>query len=252
MYMLSDYRNFFNSLELLLFVVGPEGKIIYCNDTACIRLGYSRDELLGMPVINIHPPDQRLFAGIIINQMLEGTAEFCPIPIQTKEGELIQVETRVSMGQWDGEEVLFGVTKDVTDLKLSNDKFITIFRFNPVAIAITGVEDGKIYEVNDAWVQLTGYTTEEAIGNTVYGLQLYRSNAEREALISELETMGFLNNYHITMKMKDGKIVVGQFSASPIIINGIDCWITAMIDVTDQAKLEAAIIAFKETVQHRL
>jgi PAS domain S-box-containing protein len=246
--MSNDFINFFNSLELLLFVLSPEGEIIYCNDTACNRLGYSRDELIGMPVTDIHPPEQRMFAGMLIKDMLAGTIEVCPIPVQTKEGKLIQVETRVSLGQWKGKKALFGVTKDVTELALSNDKFTTIFRFNPIALAITQVEDGKIIEVNDAWCELTGYTIEEAIGNTVYNLHLYRSDEERELLIHELETTGVLDSYHIIMEMKGGRQVVGQFSAASIIINNTDCWITAMVDVTDQIRLEEAITAFRDTV----
>jgi PAS domain S-box-containing protein len=201
-----------------------------------------------MPVVDIHPPEQRLFVGMLIEDMLAGTIEVCPIPVQTKDGKLIQVETRVSLGEWNGEEALFGVTKDVTDLTLSNDKFTTIFRFNPIALAITGVADGKILEVNDAWVELTGYSAEEAIGKTVYDLQLYRSAEERELLINELETTGQLNNYSIIMQMKDGKQVVGQFSAASIIIDGVDCWITAMVDITDQVRLEDAITTFRNTV----
>lgn len=244
----NDYQNFFNSLELLLFVISPGGEIIFCNDTACNRLGYTRGELIGMPVVNIHPPEQRMFAGMLIEDMLEGTVNVCPIPVETKDGRLIQVETKVSLGKWEGKKALFGVTKDVTDLRLSNDKFTTIFRFNPIALAITGVKDGKIYEVNDAWLKLTGYSKEEAIGNTIYDLHLYRSDIERELLIHELETTGQLNNYHIIMEMKDGRQVVGQFSAASIIIEDTDCWITAMVDITDQTKLEDAITAFRDTV----
>jgi len=201
-----------------------------------------------MPVIDIHPPEQRMFASMLVQDMIEGNADVCPIPIQRRDGKLIQVETRVYMGIWQGKKVLFGVTKDVTDLALSNEKFTTIFQFNPIAVAITGVSDGKIIEVNDAWIELTGYTAEESIGKTVYDLQLYRSNEERELLINELETTGFLNNYPIVMQVKDGKTIVGHFSAASIIVNNTDCWITAMVDVTDQVRLEEAISAFRDTV----
>ena len=246
--MLNDYQNFFDSLELLLFVINLEGDIIHCNATACDRLGYTKGELIGMPVVNIHPPEQRMFAGMLVEDMLKGDAEVCPIPIQTKEGKLIDVETRVSLGSWQGKDALFGVTKDVTDLTLSNNKFTTIFQFCPIAIAITKVSDGMIYEVNDAWVKLTGHTREESIGNTIYDLQLYRSNEERDLLIHELENTGLLSNYSIIMKVKDGSRIVGQFSAASIIINGVNCWITAMVDITDQVKLEDAINEFRNTV----
>lgn len=362
--MLSDFKNFFNSLELLLFVLDESGNIIYCNDTVCDRLGYSRDELLGMPVADIHPPDQRLLAAMLVADMLEGNAEVCPIPVQTKDGSQFPVETRVVKGTWDGKPALFGVTKDVSDIrkvdekfqtiyhavpdmiaeldldykivsinqamatklgitceeaigltcydvihgtdgpptfcpnvkllqdeqthaaevneprldgeylvtvspiydiqgnltgsvhvahditliKYAERKFSTIFQFSPIAIAITSVKDGTILEVNQAWVDLVGYTVEESVGKTVYELQLYRSNEEREALIHELRTTGFLNNYPIVMKVKDGKIIVGQFSAASIVINDVDCWITAMVDVTDQIRLEEAITAFRDTI----
>lgn len=250
--MLNDYINFFNALELLLFVIDTNGIIIFCNNTACNRLGYSKEELIGMPVINIHPSEQRMFAQLLIQDMLNGTIDACPIPVQCKDGKLIQVETRVSVGVWQGQEALFGVTKDITLLKLSNEKFITIFRFCPIPIAITGVEDGKIYDVNDAWCKFTGFTTEEAVGNTIYDLQLYKSKEDREALLSKLEKDGMLDNYHVVMQVKGGKLVIGQFSASPITINGKDCWITAMVDRTSQAKLEEAILIFKNTVQGNL
>jgi len=243
-----DYQNFFNTLELLLFVLDIDGNILYCNDTACDRLGYSRDELIGMPVIDIHPPEQRMFASMLVKDMLDGNADVCPIPIQRRDGKLIQAETRVYMGIWQGKKVLFGVTKDVTDLSLSNEKFTTIFRFNPIAVAITTIKDGTFLEVNDAWSKLTGYSSEEAIGKTVFDLQLYRTNEEREALLTELKVTGFLNNYPIIMRVKGNRNIVGQFSAAHILIDDVECWITALVDITDQVKLEEAISAFRDTV----
>ena len=109
--MSNDYQNFFNILELLLFVISPEGDIVYCNDTACKRLGYTRGELIGMPVVNIHPPEQRMFAAMLVQDMLDSKADVCPIPVQCKDGSLIQVETRVSLGQWDGKPALLGLLK---------------------------------------------------------------------------------------------------------------------------------------------
>ena len=359
-----DYQNFFDSLELLLFVISPDGEIIYCNNTACERLGYSRNELVGHPVVNIHPPEQRMFAAMLIDDMLEGRVEVCTIPVQCKDGSLIPVNTRVSLGEWQGKPALFGVTKDITDIKIIDEKFktiyhavpdmiavldlnykilsinkamsdklgvscddavgltcyevihgtdcppafcpnakllqdekthvaevheprldgdylvtvspiydlqgalfgsvhvahditlikyaerkfTTIFQFNPIAVAITTIKDGTFLEVNDAWSKLTGYSSEEAIGKTVFDLQFYRTNEEREALLNELSVTGFLNNYPIIMRVKGNRNIVGQFSAARILIDDVECWITALVDITDQVKLEEAITAFRNTV----
>jgi hypothetical protein len=37
------------------------------------------------------------------------------------------VETRVIKGEWDGKPVLFGVSKDITELKRSEEKFTLAF-----------------------------------------------------------------------------------------------------------------------------
>jgi PAS domain S-box-containing protein len=204
--------------------------------------------MIGKAIVELHPLEQRMFAEMLIEDMLAGICDVCPIPLQTADGDLIQVETRVMLGRWSGKDVLFGVSKDVTDLKLSNEKFTTIFRFAPIAISITEVDSGKVLEVNDAWVKLTGHDRDETIGKTVYDLHLYRSKAERDALITTLESTGFLANYPISMLSRQGKNIVGQFSAARILINGITCWITAMVDITDQVKLEQAIETFRNTV----
>jgi PAS domain S-box-containing protein len=249
MFMLSDYQNFFNTLELLLFVLDTDGNIIYCNDTACTRLGYTREELIGTPVVNIHPPDQRMFAEILIKEMLAGQIDSCPIPIIQKNGKLIQVETKVVVGTWQGKPALYGVTKDVTALKLSNEKFTSIFRFCPIPLAITNVVDGKIYDVNDAWCEYTGYSLEDIEGKTMYDLKLYQNEQDRESLISKLEHSGVLQDYDIVMQVKNDKIVMGKFSAVNIQIDGKDCWITAMVDRTNQEKLEQAITRFMNTMK---
>jgi PAS domain S-box-containing protein len=94
--MSNDYQQFLDSLELLLFVLDIDGTIINCNNTACVRLGYTRGELIGMPVVNIHPSEKRMFAAMLVDDIIKGNADFCPIPLQCKDGSLIQVETRVS------------------------------------------------------------------------------------------------------------------------------------------------------------
>jgi len=41
----------------------------------------------------VHPQERREEAGRIVSEMLQGSAEFCPVPILTKSGIQIPVET---------------------------------------------------------------------------------------------------------------------------------------------------------------
>ena len=75
----------------------------------------------------VHPVDRREEAGQIIREMLSGKAQFCPVLIITKSGDQIPVETRVTRGMWNEEPALFGVTKDISQIKLLVEKFSKVF-----------------------------------------------------------------------------------------------------------------------------
>jgi PAS domain S-box-containing protein len=110
-----NFQALFNSLDDFLFVLGPDGSICQFNPVVESRLGYTREELLSMNVLEVHPLDRRQEAGETVQAMLEGAKVFCPIPLCTKSGEFIPVETRVARGRWAGKPAIFGVSRDVTE-----------------------------------------------------------------------------------------------------------------------------------------
>jgi hypothetical protein len=88
-------------------------------------LGYSPEELIGMHVLQAHPPHRRDEVASVIRLMLAHELNSCHIPLLTKSGEQIAVETRVEAGRWSGREVLFGVSRDITCQTLTNTRFLT-------------------------------------------------------------------------------------------------------------------------------
>jgi len=111
----ANFRSFFDSIDYFSFVLDMDGKIIHVNNIVLERLGYSAEELHGQNVLMVHPAAQRAEAGRIVGEMLAGTADVCPVPLQAKTGTLIPVETRVVHGMWDGQPALFGISKDITE-----------------------------------------------------------------------------------------------------------------------------------------
>jgi PAS domain S-box-containing protein len=138
-----NYDAFFNSIDEFLFVLDNGGNIIHVNKTVIERLGYSEQELMGQSVLLVHPPERREEAGRIVGEMLAGKAEFCPVPLMAKSGERIPVETRVTAGTWNGAPAIFGVTKDMSRLKLSEEKFSKAFHSNSALMALSRFEDGE-------------------------------------------------------------------------------------------------------------
>ena len=112
-----NLQTLFDSVEDFLFVLDMQGNILQVNPVVVQRLGYSENELIGESVLKVHPPERHKEAQRIINEIIVGKTLVCPVPLITKDGIEIPVETRITLGRWDGQEVIFGVTRDITEHK---------------------------------------------------------------------------------------------------------------------------------------
>jgi len=109
--------NFFNCLDDFLFVLASDGSIIEINKSVSSRMEYRRNELIGKNVLSLHFPKHRKEAARIIADMQKGKLLFCPLPLMKKNGQAIEVETRIVPGVWNRQKVLFGISKDLTQTK---------------------------------------------------------------------------------------------------------------------------------------
>jgi PAS domain S-box-containing protein len=138
---IKNFYTFFNSVYDMLYILDYSGNIIHANKTVFDRLGYSEKELYGHSVLIVHPTHRREEALLNVQEMLAGKREYCPIPVVTKDGTIIPVETRVSKGEWNGKPVLFGVSKDISELKKSEEKFSKAFHNSGALMAISTASD---------------------------------------------------------------------------------------------------------------
>ncbi|MEI6262765.1 MAG: CHASE domain-containing protein [Deltaproteobacteria bacterium] len=200
-----NYETFFNTINDFLFVLDDQGNIIHTNTTVIDRLGYTTEELLGQSILMVHPPERRDEAGRIVGEMLSGVAELCPVPIVTKSGVQIPVETRVSHGFWDGKPVIFGVTKDISKVSLSEEKFSKVFHINPSACGLSDLNDQKYIEVNEAFYTLLGFDKDAVIGKTAYELGILTTETGK-AILLKADSNGNVTNAEADIKARNGDI----------------------------------------------
>jgi len=110
-----NFQTVFETIDDLVFIVGLDTKIITTNHSVRDLLGYSEEELHGLDVLIVHPPDRREEAANILKEMIKGETTVCPVPLMAKDGTIIPVETRITLGRWSGEDVLVGVSRDITE-----------------------------------------------------------------------------------------------------------------------------------------
>jgi PAS domain S-box-containing protein len=161
-----DLLSLFNALVDMVFVLDSAGQILHTNPAVQERLGYSAEELAGRPILAVHPPDQHTEATAIITDMLAGKETACHVPLLTKDGSRIPVETRVTRARWLGEDVLLGISRDLTEqrsieeaLRESEAKFRILAEQSPNMIFIN--RRGQVIYANERCEQAMGYTKEE-------------------------------------------------------------------------------------------
>lgn len=96
------------------------------------------------------------------------------------------------------------VEERTSALRESEEKYKTLFESTPEGILSSG-PDGSIISANPASVETLGYNNpEELIGMPI--VKLYPDPKSRKKLLSDLRKKGYLRDYEVKIKRKDGTI----------------------------------------------
>ncbi len=237
-----NYETFFNTIDDFLFVFDDKGNILHTNTTVTERLEYSTEELLGKSIFKLHPAERseeimRIFGGI-----LAGTSDFCTMPFITKSGNYIPIETKVKAGFWDGEPAFFRVSKDISKIQLSEEKFSKAFQFNSSLMAISGFETKQFIDVNQTFTKTLGYTRDEIIGKKASEIKIFNDQKFQNTITEKLKQNIPVRDIEVEARTKSGNMIFGLFSADFIYVGKDKCLLTMMLDITERKRAEEEII----------
>ncbi|NLG33279.1 MAG: PAS domain S-box protein, partial [Syntrophomonadaceae bacterium] len=235
--MKASFDTLFNTIEDYLFIINENGKVVHANKAVIKKLGYSQEVLEGMSLLLLHPPERRDEAAEIFASMMAGERDHCPIPLYTKEGSYIAVETSVVRGQWQGIPVFFAISKDISQISQANARFSKAFSINPALTAISKIDSGKYIDVNEAFLSRLEYNRDEVIGKTSGELGIIPF-AERDLLIKELYQQGCIRDKELTLITKNGSELHVIFSVDSIETDDQTYLLTVMVDITGRKRAE--------------
>ncbi|MGE5396372.1 MAG: PocR ligand-binding domain-containing protein [Chitinophagales bacterium] len=112
---------------------------------------------------------------------------------------------------------------------------------NPEPICVTTLDDGRYVKVNDAWIEATGYSWEEAIGRTSSELGIWPSEDERQRFIEQLEINGNLRNLETAFRMRSGEVRDFLISAEIIKVFNRPLLLMVSKDITERKKDQEAL-----------
>lgn len=123
----------------------------------------------------------------------------------------------------------------------SEDKFLTVFMKNPVAMTLVSVMDGFFTDANEAFLKGTGYERSEIIGFTAEQIGLFPDPAEYSAFVINLRKTHSANGVQLRCRIKCGEIRICRFSSNIIHINGRPQVLSTVEDITERKQVMNAI-----------
>lgn len=123
-------------------------------------------------------------------------------------------------------------------LRESEERFSKAFRASPASLSIARLSDGKFVEVNEAFLQSSGYTRTEVIGHTSAELGIWTDLAHRSAFLGAVRRRGFVHHQEVLLRSKDGRSHTILLSAELINIESEDHVLAVGLNITGRKQAE--------------
>jgi PAS domain S-box-containing protein len=114
----------------------------------------------------------------------------------------------------------------------SEQVFAESFHASPIPLALMSLETHRITEVNDAYVQMLGWSREELLTRTADQLAIQNGN-ELITRARRLRRNGVLRDYTSSLRCKDGSTREALISMDMIAIDNVPHSLTTIIDQTE-------------------
>lgn len=113
-----------------IFIIREDGTIGYVNPFFADLLGYAASELIGKPLLDIIPEDEKAAAQEKLQSQLSGQAEFIQhtLTMPTRDGRPIDLLVNASRSMLEGRPALLAVVLDISDRRRAERSLVQVNR----------------------------------------------------------------------------------------------------------------------------
>ena len=224
-----------------LVTISPEGKITDVNAASALVTGLSREKLIGTDFSDYFTEPEKAREGY--RQVFsQGSVTDYPLTIRHKDGRVTDVLYNASVYKDARGNVLgvFAAARDVTAQKQASQyaRSLVEASLDPL---VTISPEGKITDVNEATIKVTGVGREKLIG-TDFSDYFTAPEKAREGY-QQVFSMGFVTDYPLTIRHRDSRLTNVLYNASVYkdVRGNVLGVFAAARDVTAQKRAEAEV-----------
>ncbi len=226
----------------------PDGRIVSVNDHACQSLGYSREELCSMTVLDIDPTftiETWLEHRKNVRHLKSGTIETIH---RKKDGTEFPVEVTVNYMEYEGKLFSLSFARDITKRKVAekalkeSEEFFRTTLYSIGDGVITTDTNGCLRQMNPVAEKLTGWTEAEARGKQLEEIfNIVNEDTRKQVeipvrrVLREGRVVGLAN--HTLLISKDYREIPIADSGSPI--------------VNEKGEIIGVVLVFRDQTEER-
>ncbi len=225
------------------------GKYIDINKSACDKLAYSREEVIGKKACSINIVDKTVLNEIVHLINSEKKINNYETIFKTKNGKKLQVLLSATILKGD-DDYLYIVSLDNTDwkkaeqgLKESEELYRSLSDATYEAIFFS--YKGRCFNQNKSAEKIFGYSLEEAVGKQITEWIV----PEHRELVIKNTLSGYKNSFEVTAVRKNGSVFPAEIQIRKAFFKARTIRITALRDISLRKKTENELKLAKEKAE---
>ena len=251
------YRSVIDNIEDVFYRTDASGRLSMISPSGVRLLGYGNaGEMLGRPNEEfwLEPAQREDFLELIRTR---GRVSDFEVVLRRKDGAPVLVATSSRLYHDEDGSVLGveGIFRDISErkrseelLRQSEEKFSQLFKLSPDAISLSEPDTGILVDVNEAFLQLSGYGFEELIGRSTLDLELFVSPDSRSMLIESLRSSGYAKNVELEYRRKDGSQALCNVSCLYVTIGQKRFLLSVARDMTEFKRMQEMMIQTEKMI----
>ncbi|SFP06528.1 EAL domain-containing protein [Pseudomonas borbori] len=220
------------------------------------------EKLLGYPLTDwqrpgfwlsiLHPDDAQQAMEYCLRESTAGRDHSLDYRMYAADGRVLWIRDIVTLTRSGDRTIMRGLMVDISEakqaeqaLRLSEQKFASVFQQCPDILVIARRADGRLLEANNAFEQQTGVPVAEALGKTASELNIWGIPGIGPTLLKRLQGES-LRNLEMPFLRRDGQPFTGLISAQAFQLADTPALVVIVRDISQLKATQQQLLSSEE------